>query len=188
MKVVIPQHAKKVFDGIIFDVYQWEQEQFDGTSKIFEAIKRPSTVEIIPVFDDDTIVLAHETQPNMEKHFFSLYSGRVEEGEGELEAAKRELMEESGLESDNWELWHTYNAGGSNKIDWQVHVYVALGCKNTEGTELEAGEEITPHGCTFDEFVDIATRPDFWSSDFSAHLCRLKMDGRLTELKDKLLK
>ncbi|KKP89624.1 MAG: NUDIX hydrolase [Candidatus Moranbacteria bacterium GW2011_GWC2_37_73] len=33
---LIPEHAKKVFSGTFFDVYQWEQEMFDGSKKIKE--------------------------------------------------------------------------------------------------------------------------------------------------------
>ena len=58
----IPSHAKKVFSGTIFDVYQWEQEMFDGTTKIFEAAGRPHTALVIPVIDDK-IVLSYERQP-----------------------------------------------------------------------------------------------------------------------------
>ncbi len=47
--VKIPSHAVKVFSGVIFDVYQWEQELFNGNVSTFEALRRPSTVIIIPV-------------------------------------------------------------------------------------------------------------------------------------------
>lgn len=45
----IPSHAVKVFSGVIFDVYQWQQELFNGETATFEALRRPSTVVIIPV-------------------------------------------------------------------------------------------------------------------------------------------
>lgn len=32
----IPSTAKRVFKGIIFDVYRWEQEMFDETTSTFE--------------------------------------------------------------------------------------------------------------------------------------------------------
>ena len=47
-KQPIPANAKKVFHGVIFDVYQWEQEMFDGTKEIFEKLKRPDTVVVFP--------------------------------------------------------------------------------------------------------------------------------------------
>ena len=31
----LPEQAKKVFDGEIFDVYQWDQEMYDGSTETF---------------------------------------------------------------------------------------------------------------------------------------------------------
>ncbi len=36
----IPPNAKRVFKGIIFDVYQWQQKMFDGSKETFEMLKR----------------------------------------------------------------------------------------------------------------------------------------------------
>lgn len=40
-KQPIPENAKLVFKGKIFDTYQWEQEMYDGSRVTFEKIKRP---------------------------------------------------------------------------------------------------------------------------------------------------
>lgn len=36
----IPDHAELVFKGVLHDVYQWQQEAFDGSFLTFEAIRR----------------------------------------------------------------------------------------------------------------------------------------------------
>ena len=56
----IPINAKKVFSGIIFDTYQWEQEMYDGSHKIFEMVKRSPTVDVIATMDDKIITLWEE--------------------------------------------------------------------------------------------------------------------------------
>jgi hypothetical protein len=43
----IPEHAKKVFAGKTFDVYHYEQKMFDGSTQIFEKLKRNHSVDII---------------------------------------------------------------------------------------------------------------------------------------------
>ncbi len=53
----IPEHAKKVFSGVIFDVYHWEQEMFDGSRATFEKVKRADTVGVYGVLDDGRILL-----------------------------------------------------------------------------------------------------------------------------------
>jgi len=185
--MIIPRHAKKVFEGIIFDTYQWEQELFDGTTTTFEAIKRQSTVEIIPVLENEKIAIASEIQPGMKNRKSTLFCGKVDGGEGILRAAKRELLEESGLESDDWELWAEGNVCG-RKIKWQWYTYIARNCKKIQDAQLEAGEDIKVHEYNFNKFVDIATSTDFWSKDFSNQLYRLKTEGKLEEFKNKLFK
>ena len=58
----IPSQAKRVFKGLIFDVYHWKQKMFDGSEEIFEGLKRPSTIQIIPIFNKK-LLLSFEEQP-----------------------------------------------------------------------------------------------------------------------------
>ena len=44
----IPKNAKCVFTGIVYDVYQWEETNFDGSPATFEAVKRHDSVQVIP--------------------------------------------------------------------------------------------------------------------------------------------
>lgn len=39
--IMIPEQAGCVFHGEIFDVYQWQQEMFDGSYERFEMLRRP---------------------------------------------------------------------------------------------------------------------------------------------------
>ena len=59
----IPDHATKVFEGVLHDVYHWQQEMFDGTFETFEGIKRRDGVTIVAVVDNK-IVINEEEQPN----------------------------------------------------------------------------------------------------------------------------
>src|SRR3989344_3150543 len=91
-KQPIPEHAKKVFKGIIFDVYHWEQEMYDGTKVTFEKLKRSDTVVVFGVLPDGKILLTEQEQPG-KKSFIGATGGRVDEGEDVLSADKRELIE-----------------------------------------------------------------------------------------------
>ncbi len=75
--ILLPDNAKKVFTGHIFDVYQWPQEMFDGSTKTFELLKRPDTVQIIAI-DNGELVLVNDEQPGRTPriHF---PGGRVDE-------------------------------------------------------------------------------------------------------------
>ncbi len=111
----IPEHAKKVFGGIIFDIYQWEQEQFDGTIKTFEKAKRPDTVVVFPVLDDGKILLTKQEQPGRGS-FIAATGGMMDQGEDVLSAAKRELLEESGYEADDL----SYGMHSIQQVRWTM--------------------------------------------------------------------
>lgn len=148
-----PENAKRVFHGVIFDVYQWEQKMFDGTTEIFERLERPDSVEVIATTPEGTILIQRQQQPDQEEWFTDVIAGRVESGEDHLEGAKRETLEETGYTSDEWELIDTYS--GFSKIVWTMSIFVARNCQKTAEQNLDAGERIEVREVTFDEFIDL---------------------------------
>ena len=155
---------------------------FDGSTETFEALKRCGTIQIIPTMGDK-ILLAREQQPLTEERM-TFFGGRQEDGEKPLETAKRELMEEAGLESDDWELLQTHEPSG--KIDWKIYVFVARNCRKVAEQNLDAGEKISTLEVDFDGFVEKVTSDDFWNRESSNHLYRLKHEGKLDEYKQIL--
>ena len=124
----IPPHAKRVFEGKLFDVWQWEQEMYDGSKKIFERLKRPNSVQAIAIVGDKIIVQTEE-QPDRPEPFRSIPGGRCDGDEDPLLAAKRELLEETGYVSADWELWRERQPVG--KIEWTIYTYIARNCTRT---------------------------------------------------------
>ncbi len=100
-KQPIPEHAQKVFEGIMFDVYQWEQKMFDGSAATFEKLVRPDTVVVFPVLPNGNILLTEQEQPEKEP-FIGAAGGRVDKGEDILDAARRELLEETGYTAEKF--------------------------------------------------------------------------------------
>lgn len=165
----LPPQAKKVFTGVIFDVYQWEQEMYDGTKETFEKLKRADTVTIIAT-NKDKIFLSREIQPDRNKYFFSNFGGRVDKGEEPLAAAKRELLEEAGMKSDSWTLLTIDSL--ISKIDWSVYVYVAKNCQKVAPQKLDSGEKIEIIELKFEEFIDKVFEDDFRGLDIKLHLTK----------------
>ena len=180
--LITPPHAKKVFEGEIFDVYQWEQEMFDGSKAIFERLKRSDGAFVIPVMQEGTIMLTEQEQPGLKK-FFTLPGGRIDSGEDPLSAAKRELKEEAGLVSDDWDFWFATQPIG--KIDWAVFYFVARGCKQKSDPSPDAGERITPKPMSWEDFVDIVVGDErFFGSEMRERMLQAKLDSnKMTDLK-----
>lgn len=179
-KQPIPENAKRVFKGILFDVYQWEQEMYDGSRVIFEKIKRPDTVVVFPVLPDGKIILTEQEQPGKEP-FIGATGGRVDEGEDILEAAKRELLEESGYEAEEFILWEAEHP--TPKIEWVVYTFIAKGLKKVSEPNLDAGEKIKLKMVTLDELIDLATnqRKHFAEKEIINELFEARLDAKKRE-------
>ncbi|RZA20134.1 MAG: ADP compounds hydrolase NudE [Lysobacteraceae bacterium] len=53
-------------------------------------------VAVVPMLDDDTVLLVREYAAGVHRYELGLVKGRIDAGETPLEAANRELMEEAG--------------------------------------------------------------------------------------------
>lgn len=185
---LIPKEATKVFEGRIYDVYQWPQKLFDGSTETFEMLSRADTVKIIALVNEKElkslqnikneqmvmndsdqeadnlscdrrkIIITHQTQPRKD-WFYDYPGGRVDaEDESELEAAKRELREETGLVFKNWKLVEVNQP--FSKIDWLVYTFVASELAAQTQQELDAGEKIEVLAVSLLELQELAKSED----------------------------
>ncbi len=180
----IPDNAKRVFEGKLFDVYQWEQEMFDGSTAIFEKVTRIPSVQLIVVTENKKLILLNEEQPFRGK-YVSMPGGMVEKNETHLQAAKKELLEELGMKAKELILWKEVNFG--DKVDWPCYYYIAKGCKKVAEEQHEVGEKIEPLFVDFDEFIEMILDEKFKNQQFSQILFKLKHTVGLDKFKEEVL-
>jgi ADP-ribose pyrophosphatase len=180
----LPLNAKLVFKGVIFEMWQWEQKMYDGSVEIFEKLKRTDTAGVIATVGDK-ILIQSQKQPDSPEEFASIPGGRCEEGEDPLQAAKRELLEETGYVSDDWELWIEHNPVG--KMIWTVYDYVARNCVYKQPPHLDPGEKITTRLISFDEFLMLSEDKNFYEKELVNTLIRARYDQKFKEEVKKIL-
>lgn len=138
---LIPSEAECVFEGEIYDVYQWPQTMLDGSVKTFEMLRRPDTVMVIALDEHGQVLVNDEEQPGGIVRKNHLPVGRLESSESPLVAAQRELREETGWEFGDWELLDVVQM--EKKIEWFTYLYVAKQALRHGTQRLDAGERIT---------------------------------------------
>lgn len=144
----IPKHARKVFEGKVFAIYQWPQELYDGSTTTFEMAKRQDAVGVVAVKDGKVIMLEEE-QP-LKGRYWSIPGGSADPGEDPRAAAERELLEETGMRFQHFRLVEVARIGGP-KIEWHAYRYVASGFIEQVKAEPGPGEKIIVHELEFDE-------------------------------------
>lgn len=163
----IPKEARCVFKGVIFDVYQWEQEMFDGSFQTFEKLKRADTIQVIPILENGNILILKEKQPNTSV-FTTFAGGRREKNEKPEETARRELLEETGLEAKEIILWKKFKP--LSKIEWDVYYFFARGLTKKQEPDLDGGEKIEIEEISFEKFLKLTEDPTFRAGDLEKSL------------------
>ena len=180
----LPENATLAFEGKLFDIYQWEQTLYDGTTAIFEKVVRPDTITVFPVMDDGRILLIKDSQPHRST-IITTPSGRVDEGETPEITAPRELLEETGYTADIWEPFYTNEPYG--KVDWVIYAFVAKKLKKVKEPSPDAGEKTEAYPVTFDELIAIARDAERYRDDFTQVVLRALADPKkMEELRKKL--
>jgi ADP-ribose pyrophosphatase len=181
----IPDHAKIVLEGIRCTIYQWEQLMYDGSTRTFEVVVRPPSATIIALVGDK-IALQRQTQPHREGYFICLPGGWADTpGENTEETAKRELMEETGLSSDDWELWKIAGVGGF--VHWENYIFIARHCQKTGEMRLDGGEQIENGEVTLDELLTLIDDPQFRHKDLLQDFYQIRENPEKKEAFQKLL-
>lgn len=182
--VKIPENAKRVFKGKLFEIYQWPQKMFDGSIATFEVAKRNNSVQVIAIDNENNIIMLKEEQPGRAP-FLSIPGGIVDEGEKPEESAKRELLEETGMECESIKLWQKIGFGG--KISWDSYYYIAKGCSGKTQMKLDPGEKIEVYKVNLEEFFEEIEKEDFRNKTLTNMIFRIKHTPEKLEEFKKLI-
>lgn len=136
--------SQSVYRGGFFEVYKDEVRRPDGKPAVREYIRHPGAVMMVPLLDDDTVILIRQFRYPLRRHFIEVPAGKMEPGEEPLATAKRELVEECGYEAANWAHLTTLHPciGYS---DERIELYLARDLRHV-GSGPEDGEflEVLP--------------------------------------------
>jgi len=124
----------------------------DGEEKVFALKKEGSVVAILALDTSNRIILTKQYRPGPDAIIDELPGGGINKEESALDAAKRELKEETGYESESWIKLGTPLECAYSTIE--RHAYLAKDCMQTSEQKLDDTEFIEVVNKPLEEFLD----------------------------------
>ena len=107
----------------------------------YYVLEYPDWVNIVAVTDEGEFVMERQYRHGLGKTCYEIPAGVIEKGESPLDAAKRELQEETGYGEGKWEEVLTLS-GNSSTTNNLTHSFIAEGVKKISGQHLDRTEDL----------------------------------------------
>lgn len=116
----------------------------------YYVLEYPTWVNIIAITADGRFVMVEQYRHGLGDVFTELVAGVAEKGEEPLQAARRELLEETGFGGGEWQLYTVLSAnpGSMNNL---TYTFLATGVEKISAQHLDATEDIAVRLLTADE-------------------------------------
>lgn len=120
----------------------------------YYVLEYPKWANVIAITDEGRFVMVEQYRHGLGEVLTELCAGVVEDGEDPLDAARRELAEETGYTGGTWELLTVISAnpGSLNNLNY---CYLATGVKHTGKQHLDATEDLRVVELSRDEIIDM---------------------------------
>jgi len=119
--------SKKVFDKAkFFYVNELEIEFPNGIRAIHHVVERKPVVYIFPIINAYEIYFVKEYSYVTKETVLKVPAGFIEEEENALQAAKRELREETGITATQWEMFSQLDLAKTS-LHAKAYLFVAKG-------------------------------------------------------------
>ncbi len=94
--------GEQVYRGNFLDVRRDIIVQHDGHTATREYIVHPGAVMVVPMLDDDRLVLERQYRYPLGQVLLEFPAGKIDAGEPVQSCAQRELLEETGYRAAEW--------------------------------------------------------------------------------------
>lgn len=143
-----------VFNGEFLKVISDKVKHSDGSISIYEYVKHPGAAAVIAINHNNEIILERQFRHSVQREMIEIPAGKIDKCETDLDAAIRELLEETGYSAKNWEkLGECLPCiGYSNE---RIVYYLAKNLSYSQ-TQLDKGEFIETYALPIEECFKLA--------------------------------
>jgi len=133
---------RPIYDGRIFSVLQAQRQSPDsGRDFSFDIIESPDWVNVVALTETGQVLLIRQYRAGTQTITTEIPGGTVDEGETPLDAARRELAEETGYEADAWEMIGRVHPNPAFQTN-TTYTFLARGARRTREQRLDDTESI----------------------------------------------
>lgn len=131
--------SETVFKGKLLHVKRDEVILPDGAESIREYVVHPGAVVILALLENGKLLFERQFRYPLRRVFIELPAGKIDPGEDILECAKRELLEETGHQAEEWRhLGVMHPCIGYS--DERIEIFLARDVKQVSVPQLDHGE------------------------------------------------
>ena len=146
-----------VFEGKLVKVHKLDVTLPNGKAALREVVRHPGASAVVPVDEDGMVTLVKQFRAAVGKVLEEIPAGKLDsKSEDRLEAARRELREETGLTAENWIHLTDLNTT-PGFCDERISIYLATGLSRGE-THPDEDEFLNVEKRPLSELVDMAMR------------------------------
>jgi 8-oxo-dGTP pyrophosphatase MutT (NUDIX family) len=130
--------SEKIYDNPWISVREDKVVRPDGERGIYGVVHFKNTAIGILAVEEDFIYLVGQYRYTLKQYSWEIPEGGCPEGEDLLQAAQRELAEETGLRAEKWEMLgdsHLSNSVSDERAVWFLATGLRQGESKPEGTE-----------------------------------------------------
>jgi ADP-ribose pyrophosphatase len=138
--------SQTVFHGRVFNVVSDEVQEPEGVTARRDIIRHPGSIVVLALDDSGRtprLLLERQYRYAADMRLWELPAGRIDPGEDQLTAAKRELLEETGFTARKWRKALSFYAS-PGFLDEVMHVFLARGLEKGQARP-EDDERIRVH-------------------------------------------
>lgn len=108
----------------------------------FYVLEYPTWINVIAITTDGQFIIEEQYRHGIQQNVFELCAGMCEKGEAPLDAAKRELLEETGFGGGKWSFIGKFAPNPNSMTNW-CYSFLAEGVFKQQAPHQEPTENIT---------------------------------------------
>jgi ADP-ribose pyrophosphatase len=133
MKVI---SSRELLKNKLFSVVDEVAKDDSGFEIHRSIVRHPGSAVMMAIDDRERVLLVRQFRLPAEQELWELPAGRIDPGESAIDAAKRELREETGYQAKQWTPLVSYWAS-PGYVDEKMNLFLATGLSAGEQQPME---------------------------------------------------